>query len=102
MKKINFLIQISATIFCLYIFIITAITPRSSTGLLQCFKLSNIQERQGCQTVILIKQTIDQLQKKIDQFLLLLYSKVSNLQIEIVQLIKAVMLVKYQSQHQQF
>jgi len=65
-KKINILIQISATIFCLYIFIITAITPRSSIGLLQCFKLSNSQERQGCQTIILVKQTIDQLQKEIN------------------------------------
>jgi len=65
-KKINTLIQIFATIFCLYIFIITAITPQSSTGLLQCFKLNNAQERQGCQTIILVKQTIDQLQKQID------------------------------------
>jgi len=76
MKKINILIQVFATIFCLYIFIITAITPRSSTGLLQCFKLSNAQERQGCQTIILVKQTIDQLEKRIDD----IKGKTSNAQ----------------------
>ncbi len=66
MKKINSLLQVSGIICCFYIFIITAITPQSHTGLLQCFKLSNAEERQGCQAIILIKQTIDQLQKKID------------------------------------
>ncbi len=66
MNKINILIQIFATTFCLYIFITTAITPRSSTGLLQCSRLSSTQKGQGCQTIILVKQTINQLQKKID------------------------------------
>jgi len=66
MKKINSLVQVFGLICCFYIFIITALTPQSRTGLLQCFKLSNAEERQGCQAIILVKQTIDQLQKKID------------------------------------
>jgi len=65
MEKTNHLIQISLTIFFSYIFIINAITPQSHTGLLQCFKLTNLEERQGCQAIVLIKQTIDQLEKKI-------------------------------------
>lgn len=66
MKKINSLLQVFGIICCFYIFIIIAITPQNRTGLLQCFKLSNPEERQGCQAIILVKQTIDQLQKKID------------------------------------
>ncbi len=76
MKKINSLLQVSGIICCFYIFTITAITPQSRTGLLQCFKLSNAEERQGCQAIILVKQTIDQLQKKIDD----LKGKTSNAQ----------------------
>lgn len=65
MKKTNHLIQIFLIIFFFYILIINAITPQSNTGLLQCFKLTNPEERQGCQAIVLVKQTIDQLEKKI-------------------------------------
>ena len=93
MKKINSLLQVSGVICCFYIFIITALIPQSPTGLLQCFKLSNAAERQGCQAIILVKQTIDQLQKKIDD----LKRKTSNAQ-KIIEEIKereqAIQLIK--------